>query len=34
MNGETREISGWFSAGGEWVIFSSGGVKKYNPYTE
>ena len=33
LDAGTREVSGWFSARGEWTLFSSRRWKGYNPYT-
>jgi len=33
LNVEATELSGWFSAKGEWALFPSRSKRHYNPYT-
>jgi hypothetical protein len=33
MNDEATELSGWFSARGEWALFPNRSKARYNPYT-
>ncbi|MEO7177534.1 MAG: hypothetical protein ABIW83_01700 [Allosphingosinicella sp.] len=32
MTGESTEISGWFSAGGEWAVYPNRISRRYDPY--
>jgi hypothetical protein len=34
LNLETSTLEGWFSATGEWTLFSTSEFKGYNPYVE
>lgn len=33
LRSDTREISGWFSAGGEWALYPNKLSRPYDPYT-
>ena len=33
LDAETREISGWFSAGGEWALYPNRLSRRYDPFT-
>lgn len=32
LNGGTKEITGWFSAGGEWALYPNNLSRAYDPY--
>lgn len=33
LNSEVKEVSGWFSANGEWALFPNKNFKPYDPYS-